>query len=326
MASIANDPGGRKRILFVNPDGDRKAIRLGKVSQRAAEGIKYRVEQLLECLMLKRPMEADLAGWVRDMEPRLAKKLARVGLIPEPEAKPAAALGAFLADFTTRRIDVKPATKEVWSQAVRNLSDHFGADRDLASITEADAEDFKMFLIGEKLAPTTVHKRLQFARMFFRSAKKRKLIADNPFAEVTAKAVMKADRERVRVHSPKTAHHPGKASRATPLFPELADVLSEAFDAAPEGAEHVIAQNGYRQAADTPSGWRNCNLRIQFGRIVRRAGLEPWPRIAMKHYLMVTDADFQRAAKAAQKRAHEVREMRRSRDAPLIAEIRTNRA
>jgi hypothetical protein len=53
MASIANDPGGKKRIQFVSPDGDRKAVRLGKVSQRAAEGVKYRVEQVLECLMLK---------------------------------------------------------------------------------------------------------------------------------------------------------------------------------------------------------------------------------------------------------------------------------
>jgi len=322
-------------------------------------------------------MEADLAQWGTDLEPRLAKKLARVGLIPKPEAKAAATLGPFLMDFTTRRIDVKPATKEVWSQVVRNLMDHFGADRDLGGITEADAEDFKMYLIGQKLAPTTVHKRLQFARMFFRAAKKRKLIVDNPFAEVTAKAAMKADRdrfitreetdrllaacpnidwrvivalcrfgglrcpsevltlrwqdvdwerERVWVHSPKTAHHPGKASREIPIFPELAAVLSDAFAAAPEGVEYVVSDNGYRRAADTPSGWRNCNLRTQFGRIIKQAGLEPWPRlfhamrasretelaqkypvhvvtswlgntprIAMKHYLMVTDADFQRA-------------------------------
>jgi integrase len=146
--------------------------------------------------MLRRPMDGDLTAWVTDLEPRLAKKLARVGLIPEPNAKPATALGAFLTDFTERRIDVKPATKEVWSQVARNLTDHFGADRDLATITEGDAEDFKMYLIGERLASTTVHKRLQFARMFFRGAMKRKLIANNPFAEVTAKAVMKADRER----------------------------------------------------------------------------------------------------------------------------------
>ena len=196
MASIAKDKNGTRRILFVAPDGRRPTIRLGKVSQRAAESIKYRVEQLLEAINLNRPMEADLAQWVADLEPWLAKRLAAVGLIPNPEAKPAATLEPFLADFVERRIDVKPATKEVWSQVVRNLVDHFGADRGLDDVTEADAEDFKMYLVGQKLAPTTVAKRLQFARMFFKAAKRRKLIADNPFAEVSAKAVMRQDRQR----------------------------------------------------------------------------------------------------------------------------------
>lgn len=69
MASIAKDKNGTRRILFVAPDGRRPTIRLGKVSQRAAESIKYRVEQLLESLNLNRPMEADLAQWVADLEP-----------------------------------------------------------------------------------------------------------------------------------------------------------------------------------------------------------------------------------------------------------------
>ena len=60
MASIAREKNGNRRILFVAPDGKRPTIRLGKVSQRAAEGIKYRVEQLLEALNFNRSMEADL--------------------------------------------------------------------------------------------------------------------------------------------------------------------------------------------------------------------------------------------------------------------------
>ena len=47
MASIARDKNGCRRILFVAPDGKRPTIRLGKVSQRAAEAVKFRVEQLL---------------------------------------------------------------------------------------------------------------------------------------------------------------------------------------------------------------------------------------------------------------------------------------
>lgn len=376
MASIARDKNGCRRILYVAPDGRRPTIRLGKVSQRAAEAVKFRVEQLLAAKLTGHALEADTASWIANLDPLMAEKLARTGLIAKTAAKSVATLGPFLNDFTTRRIDVKAATKEVWSQVVRNLLDHFGADRDLAEVTEADAEDFKMFLVAQELAPTTVHKRLQFARMFFRAAKKRKLIADNPFAEVTAKAVLRQDRQRfitreetdrllavcnptwrvivalsrfgglrcpsevlslrwqdvdweagrMVVQSPKTEHHVGKASRTIPLFAELRPILAEAFDRAPEGAVYVVDGN-HRDAANTASGWRNCNLRTQFERIVKRAGLQAWPRlfhamrasretelakeypihvvtawlgntprIALKHYLQVTDSDFARAA------------------------------
>ena len=47
------------------------------------------------------------------------------------EAEPR--LGAFLSEQVKRRIDVKPATKEVWSQVVRNLVDCFGHGRELAT-------------------------------------------------------------------------------------------------------------------------------------------------------------------------------------------------
>ena len=95
----------------------------------------------------------------------------------------------------------------------------------------------------------------------------------------------------------------------------------------PPRARNTLWGTGYRQSANSPSGWRNCNLRTQFLRIIKRAGLKPWPRlfhnlranretelakaypihvvtawlgntprIALKHYLQVTDADFERAA------------------------------
>ena len=325
--------------------------------------------------------------------------------------KAATTLGPFLTDFTTRRIDVKPATKEVWQQVVRNLLKHFGADRDLASVTEADAEDFKMFLVGQKLASTTVHKRLQFARMFFRAAKKRKLITDNPFAEVTSKATATATGSNssrgskssgcwksapiidwrvivglsrfggLRCPSAKcfgsdgrtwigSGPHPGaiaqngtplgKASREIPIFPELrADSgLKPSRRPPKERYSWWTATTGRQPMA---GGWRNCNLRTQFERIVKRAGLQPWPRlfhdmrasretelakeypihvvtswlgntprIALKHYLQVTDADFERAAgvtgKAAQNAAHERTKAAQRARAAKIAGNRTKQA
>ena len=375
MASISTDPKGKRRILFVNPDGDRKQIRLGKVSQRSAESVKYRVEQLLECLNLKRPMETDLAQWVTDLESPLAKKLARVGLIPKPEAKVAATLGLFIKNYVTGRVDVKPATKEVWRQGEMGLVEFFGADKPIGEVSPGDADNYKLHLMGKKLASMTVRKRLQFATMIFRAAMRRRLIPDSPFADVSIKASMPDrsrfitreemaaileacpnldwrviaalsrwggmrcpsevlsmtwqdidwERERITVHSPKTEHHPGKDTRVIPLFPELRPILQEAFEAAPVGAVYVVDEK-HRRAAMGKAGWRNCNLRTTFEKIVKRAGLTPWPRlfhnlrssrqtelaerfpshvvcgwlgnsedIARKHYYQITDAHFAEA-------------------------------
>jgi len=132
---------------------------------------------------------------------------------------------------------------------------------------------------------------------------------------------------RIRVTSPKTAHHERKDTRLMPLFPELRKPLLDVFTEAAEGTEYVITR--YRSA--------NSNLRTQLERIMRRAGVDSWPRlfqnlrasratelaaefpshvaaawlghseeIADAHYRQVLDSDFAKAAagpseKAAQK-------------------------
>ena len=196
MASIGREQNGNRRILFSAPDGKRKTIRLGKVSQRLAEGIKLRVEQLLEANQLNRPMESELTQWVSNLEPRTAKRLAAVGLIAKPEARAAATLGPFLKAYLDGRVDLKPATKIVRGQVIRDLKEFFGELRDVETITPGNADDFKQWLIGRKLAPTTIHKRLQSARSFFHAMRRRKLIDENPFDGVRLAATGIKDRQR----------------------------------------------------------------------------------------------------------------------------------
>ena len=62
-----------------------------------------------------------------------------------------------------------------------------------------------------------------------------------------------------------------------PLFPKLRPYLEEANGLAPVGTVYVVER--YRKGSMGPKGWRNCNLRTQFERIIKRAGLEPWPRL-----------------------------------------------
>ncbi len=379
MASIGRDTNGTRRILFVAPDdGKRKTIRLGKVSQRSAEGTKLRIEQLLEANQLNRPMESELAQWVMNLEPRMAKRFAAVGLIAKPEARVAATLGPFLKAYIDSRADLKPASKIVRGQVIRDLKEFFGESRDVGSITPGNADDFKQWLIIRKLAPTTIHKRLQSARSFFHAMRRRKLINENPFDGVRQAATGIKDRQRfilreeiarvldacpdhhwraivalsrfgglrcpsevlslrwqdidwkanrIVVQSPKTEHHAGKASRIIPFFPELLPVLLESFDLAPDGAEFVVDAK-FRKAAMGAAGWMSVNLRTTFGKIIKRAGLQLWPRmfhnmrasretelvetypvqvvtrwfgntpsVALRHYLMTTDEHFDAAVR-----------------------------
>ena len=125
---------------------------------------------------------------------------------------------------------------------------------------------------------------------------------------------------RMIVISPKTGR------RVVPMFARLRPYLEEAWDMAEEGQTHVIPETLYLPAANGPRGWNGCNLRTTFQKIVGRAGLDPWPRlfhnlrascesdlareypiatvctwigntvaIAARHYIQVTDADFERA-------------------------------
>jgi len=131
---------------------------------------------------------------------------------------------------------------------------------------------------------------------------------------------------RMLVRSPKTEHHPGGESRMVPIFPELKPFLDECFELAESGTEYVITR--YRD--------KNVNLRTQLQRIIRRAGLEVWPKlfqnlrstrqteleeqfpshvvcswigntqaVAIKHYLQVTEDHFAKAVQNPVQQAHE---------------------
>jgi len=132
---------------------------------------------------------------------------------------------------------------------------------------------------------------------------------------------------RFVVHSPKTEHHVGKATRLVPIFAELKPYFETLFfDPSTDGTEFVLPTLA-RDVSKSPESWRGINLRTQFERIIKRAGVESWPRlwhamrssrqtelaqrfpehvvckwmgnsrrVADEHYLMVRDEDFASAA------------------------------
>jgi hypothetical protein len=143
MAAISNDPGGRRRILFVAPDGVRKAIRLGKCDRKTAEAVCRHVEALLSAKVSGQAVPRDTAAWLTGVGGSLAAKLAAAGLTAAPQR---AVLGEFLNHYVLNRRDVKAATLSVWQQACRNLTEYFGDEKPLRDITVGDAEQFARWL------------------------------------------------------------------------------------------------------------------------------------------------------------------------------------
>ena len=84
---------------------------------------------------------------------------------------------------------------------------------------------------------------------------------------------------RIRITSPKTEHHHNGAERIIPLFPELRPYLQKCWDLAPVGATHFIKRYSVSDCHQATVGWKNTNLRTQFTRILRQAGIKQWPRL-----------------------------------------------
>jgi len=215
-------------------------------------------------------------------------------------------------------------------------------------------------------SPSTLGKHIEGAKLFFTAAVDDAIRTDNPFAKVKGSKAVNEDRvrfisqddirkcidatpdrqwkliialsrfgglrtpsEHVRlrwedvlwdqnkivVHAPKTEHHEGRAYRHVPLFPELLPFLLDAAERADDSGFVVT------KIRDSES-----NLRTTFLKIIKRAGLKPWPKlfqnlrasrqtelqetypthvvcnwmgnspkVAQMHYLQVTDEHFEKA-------------------------------
>jgi hypothetical protein len=106
MASLVNDPNGRRRILFVAPDEKRKTIRLGKTDRRTAEGVARHVEVLLASKIGGQPVARETATWLTTVAPKFKGKLAKAGLI---EAEKKLTVKQYLHDWLANRKEAKHA-------------------------------------------------------------------------------------------------------------------------------------------------------------------------------------------------------------------------
>jgi integrase len=357
MATIGNDPNGHKRILFVATDGKRKTIRLGKVTMKQATSFKVKLEALIG-QTITGVVDDEVSRWLAGLDAEIYSRLAAVGLVPK---RASAKLGEFMDRYIAGRQDTKALTRRNMEIFKRRILRFFDSGRNLRDFTQADADAFLVWL-KQHHAESTAGRTIKQIKQFFRAAVRGRIIRENPFADVnppsevnearkffvTREVIQKVldacpdaewrllialsrygglrcpsehlalvwagvnwEKGRFLVDSPKTG------PRWVPIFPELRSYLEDAWQLAEAGAVHVITR--YR---DT-----NANLRTQFYRIIKRAGVKPWPKlfhnlranretelaadyplhvvcewignsalIAQKHYLQVTEANYEQAA------------------------------
>lgn len=314
MASIAKEPNGRRRILFVAADGKRKTIRLGRVNQRTAEAVKVKVEDLVTGSLTGHGPNDETARWLASLDQVMLDKLSAVGLIGKQRAL---TLGEFLTEYIESRTDLKPRTRELLEVARDNLVAVFGVGLPLRNFSEGDADAYRLYLLKQGLAENTVRRRCGRAKQFFKAAMRRKLIYANPFdgipcnvnenrsrfvfisREVADKVIdacpdhewrllfalaryggLRCPSETLNLRWQDIDWHNQRMTVRSPKTEHHAGRESRTVPLFPELLPHL--EEAFERAEEgaefciTRYRSQNANLRTQLMKIIRRAGVEPW--------------------------------------------------
>lgn len=352
------------RISYYDKFNVRQYLRIGAMGKREAEGIAARVETLIRTVNAGLPLDKELVAWSEKIGSDLTSRLTEHGLLPERQvAKLGEFLDAYISgrcnlrprtiqNFTqtkTTLVDFFGAERFLhninsgdahdWHESLLNA----GYANATVSKRLKHAKQFFEHAIAKSFVRSNPFDELKAlgerndARLHFvdratiekvlasvADPQWRAIIALSRYGGLRTPSETLAikwtdihwDQNEMIVPSIKTKRH-NKALRRVPLFPELREFLNAAWDAAAEGSVYVVEK--YRDAS-------NSNLRTEFLRILRRAGVSPWerifhnmrasrqielcdqfpahvvsdwlgnsPAVAMAHYLKTTESHFQKA-------------------------------
>ncbi len=364
MASLQKTTDGRRVIQFVGIDGRRKTISPGRISAKDAAVLCSRIESLLDARIRNAAPPRDVSEWLAGVGDGLYRKLVKAGLAePKASATLGDFTRAYIdgrhdikastrlnlercRSYLLEHFNPQTPLRDVTEGDADDFRQHMvkaGRSENTTRRAIGRARQFfnaakKRRLIDanpfEHLAASVRANRERFAYIDRETAQKvidacpdaqwRLMFALARFGGLRTPSETLSLKwghidwanGRIVVPSPKTAHHEGKAQRRLPLFPELVPCLREVFEQAEPGEEYVITR--YRDTA--------ANLRTQLQRIIKAAGVQPWPKlwqnlrstretelaetfpghvvcqwignsqpIAAEHYLQVTDEHFDRA-------------------------------
>lgn len=194
MASLSREKSRNGYRLQFYLDGQRKkSIWLGDLSKKQAETIKTHVEYLIVAKKSGLPAPSQTAEWLGQLlkeDEGLFDRLALTGLVQIRPKKNQQTVQAYVQGYIDSQVSKRPATIKKYTQTLESLIGHFTGDRMMDSITSADAERWREWMLAsgnrlEKdrsaLAENTVRRRTGIAKQFFNRAIKDGLITQNPF-------------------------------------------------------------------------------------------------------------------------------------------------
>jgi integrase len=181
MASISTEgTNGIRIIQFIGSDKKRRSIRLGKMSQKTAESVLSRIENLIAAKRSHTAIDADTANWLSKIDDVLRSRVAAVGLCEESNR---ITLGRFLDEFLAENANKPANTVKNYKQWSKYLLTEFGRNMQLNELSRVCAEQWANRLY-DKYAEATAARALKFARQIYHLARKRKHVTESPFDEV----------------------------------------------------------------------------------------------------------------------------------------------
>lgn len=187
MATLSEYPKKHWRIQFVDLDGKRQTLRLGKCAKSTAEIVRHRLGLLLTARRLGVAIDADTAAWVNSLGHPVRGRLERTGLIgTTPTVKRDREI---VSDYFTTYIDrrkrsVKPATVLVWTIATKGLVKSLPSGLKLSELNASHGKRWLDDMQAAGIASTTQYKRLTIVRQILGDAVSAKRLTENPFASI----------------------------------------------------------------------------------------------------------------------------------------------
>jgi integrase len=318
VSVIRRKQGGRNgwRIRFVFR-GRRLEVYLAGVRKSVAETAGRHIADLAKAK--EKNLAADLTdvAWAEGTIGSLRERLADFGLVSRLKSASnecKSTLDTFVQAYIDGRTDVKATTRTNYGQTKRLLVEYFGVTKSIESITAADGDRWRCWMLEKKLAASSVSKHVKRARTIFDHAMKDRLVSGNSFKEVRAGAetnparqayIDAVDAQKIMDNCPDAdwrvifslARWGGLRCPSEILTLKWDDINWDQgkirIDAPKTGLRfcplfpelRAVLEEAFELADEgsvrcvTRYSPQQKNLRTQLERIIQKAGLTPWPKL-----------------------------------------------